>query len=238
MKRVFDIVFSLAVLLATSPVVLTALLAVWIYDRHSPVYRAVRVGIGNSDFRMMKIRSMRIDADRIGGTSTAATDDRITPVGKYIRRWKLDELLQFWNVLTGDMSVVGPRPNTRAGGVDHYTDAEMRILSVRPGITDLSSIVFSDEGDILAGSGDPDALYDRIIRPWKSRMGLLYAEQRNLALDLRLAWLTAVAMIDRRRALDGVRDILVDLGADPKLVLVAERKQPLPAALPPGASTA
>ena len=183
-KRLFDIVFSVLVLLASAPVMLTALFLVWWQDRHSPLYKATRVARGNGDFVMIKIRSMRINADKTGVTSTSATDNRITRVGHFIRRFKLDELSQFWNVLMGDMSVVGPRPNTRAHGVDLYTPAEMHLLSVRPGITDLASIVFSDEGQILAGSDDADGLYNRIIRPWKSRLGLVYIANSSVLLDM------------------------------------------------------
>lgn len=236
MKRLFDITFSGFVLIVAAPVLLTALIAVWLYDRHSPIYRAPRVGLHGRDFHMLKIRSMRVNADKAGGSSTAATDSRITPVGRWIRRCKLDELSQFWNVLKGDMSVVGPRPQIRKGGVDRYTDAEMGLLNVRPGITDLASIIFSDEGDILAGSPDPDARYDRIIRPWKSRLGLLYAANASIVLDLRIIWLTAVAIVSKPRAHAGVGRTLQALGAEPQIIEVSQRQGPLPEAPPPGAA--
>lgn len=237
-KRLFDIVLSVLVLLASSPVMLTALFLVWWQDRHSPLYKATRVARGNGDFVMIKIRSMRINADKTGVTSTSATDNRITRVGHFIRRFKLDELSQFWNVLMGDMSVVGPRPNTRAHGVDLYTPVEMGLLSVRPGITDLASIVFSDEGQILAGSEDPDGLYNRIIRPWKSRLGLIYIQNSSVPLDMRIVWLTGVAIVSKQRALDGVIDILTGLNVDPELIEVCRRRAPLPEAQPPGAAVA
>lgn len=234
-KRAFDLVFSALVLILTSPVMLAALLGVWLQDRHSPIYKAPRVGLNGRDFTMIKVRSMRVNADRTGVNSTSATDNRITGVGKYIRRFKIDELSQFWNVIRGDMSVVGPRPNLRKGGVDTYTDAEMGLLSVKPGITDLSSIVFSDEGDILKGAADPDALYDQIIRPWKSRLGLLYVENSSVALDLRIAWLTALALVSKPAALRGVNRILRELNADPQLAAICLRESPLPAGAPPTA---
>lgn len=236
-KRLFDVLFSVFVLLASSPVMLTALFLVWFQDRHSPLYKATRVGLNNSDFVMIKIRSMLINADKTGVTSTSANDRRITRVGHFIRRFKLDELSQFWNVLKGDMSVVGPRPNTRLHGVDEYTPEEMRLLSVRPGITDLSSIVFSDEGTILTGAADPDALYNQIIRPWKSRLGLLYVERRTLWLDLRIIWLTAVAIGSKASALAGIARILDELGADEELKRICRRQGPLPQGLPPGADS-
>jgi len=237
-KRLFDIVFSVLVLLASAPVMLTALFLVWWQDRHSPLYKATRGARGNGDFVMIKIRSMRINADKTGVTSTSATDNRITRVGHFIRRFKLDELSQFWNVLMGDMSVVGPRPNTRAHGVDLYTPAEMHLLSVRPGITDLASIVFSDEGQILAGSDDADGLYNRIIRPWKSRLGLVYIANSSVLLDMRIVWLTGVAIVSKQRALDGVIDILTRLNVDPELIEVCRRRAPLPEGQPPGAAIA
>jgi lipopolysaccharide/colanic/teichoic acid biosynthesis glycosyltransferase len=232
-KRLFDIAFSALVLLLASPVLLTAMLLVFLQDGHSPIYKAPRAGWRNRDFTMMKVRSMRMGADKTGVTSTSASDNRITRVGHFIRRFKLDELSQFWNVLIGDMSVVGPRPNSRRNGVDLYTDAEMRLLDVRPGITDLSSIVFSDEGAILAGADDADALYNRIIRPWKSRMGLIYAANASVALDVRIIWLTALALVSKDKALDGVIAILRELGADDDLIAIARRDRPLPEGEPP-----
>lgn len=233
-KRLFDVVFSILILVLTSPVMLTALFLVWCQDGHSPIYKARRVSRGNGEFTMIKIRSMRINADKTGVTSTATNDNRITRVGHMIRRFKLDELSQFWNVLMGDMSVVGPRPNTRLHGVDEYTPLEMGLLDVRPGITDLSSIVFSDEGEILAGAQDADARYNAVIRPWKSRLGLLYIANRSVALDVRIIWLTAVAVVSKPKALVGVARILEQLKADPDLRRIAMRQEPLPEGLPPG----
>jgi lipopolysaccharide/colanic/teichoic acid biosynthesis glycosyltransferase len=234
-KRLFDVVFAILVLALSAPVMLWALWRVWSYDRRDPLYRAPRVGRGNRDFTMLKIRSMTVDADKTGLASTSALDARITPVGHLIRRWKLDELSQFWNVLKGDMSVVGPRPQVRKGGVDRYTAQERRLLTVRPGITDLSSIVFSDEGEILAGLGDPDAGYEALVRPWKSRLGLFYIDNRSLGMDLRLVYLTGLAIVSKRSALRGIDRLLERHGADAELRRVCRRDAPLEPALPPGA---
>jgi hypothetical protein len=117
-----------------------------------------------------------------------------------------------------------------------YTDVEKQMLSVRPGITDLSSIVFADEGDILAGSPDPDLLYNQIIRPWKSRMALLYIERRTFLLDLRIIALTAIGFVARRRALDGVQKIVRHWNADELVVRMAGRREPLLPYPPPGAT--
>jgi lipopolysaccharide/colanic/teichoic acid biosynthesis glycosyltransferase len=236
-KRAFDIIAALVLLLLASPILIVAMIAIWLQDGRSPFHRGRRVGRGNRDFRMIKLRSMAVDAEAQGGTSTARGDPRITPLGHRLRRWKIDELPQFWNVLAGDMSLVGPRPNTRRGGVDRYTSAELRLLDVRPGITDLSSIVFADEGDIIHGAADPDVAYDILIRPWKSRLGLLYVEHRDVATDLQLVWLTALAIVARPAALRGVDAILVRWGADPDLRRVCARSAPLPIARPPEPAT-
>jgi lipopolysaccharide/colanic/teichoic acid biosynthesis glycosyltransferase len=156
--------------------------------------------------------------------------------GAFIRRFKLDEIPQLWNVLKGEMSLVGPRPNVERETV-LYTSEEKRLLSVRPGITDLASIVFADEGDILRGSDDPDLKYNQVIRPWKSRLGLLYVDaRRSVALDLRILWLTVMSAMDRPRALEAVRHIADSLGADERLLTVISRAAPLTAAEPPGAT--
>jgi lipopolysaccharide/colanic/teichoic acid biosynthesis glycosyltransferase len=131
------------------------------------------------------------------------------------------------------MSLVGPRPNVQRE-TDLYTQEEKRLLSVRPGITDISSIVFSDEGSILEGRPDPDIAYNQIIRPWKSRLGLLYLDHRGVWLDVQLVSLTALSIVNRRLALDKVARIVADLGAPAELVEIARREQPLPAAPPPG----
>ena len=169
MKRLMDILASFFGLLLTSPILLTFMFLVWRQDGHSPFYIAPRMGKDEKPFRMVKLRSMVKNADRSGVDSTAADDMRITRVGHLIRKFKLDELTQLLNVLKGDMSLVGPRPNVQRE-TDLYTDSENKLLSVRPGITDFSSIVFSDEGDILEGQEDPDIAYNQLIRPGKSRL--------------------------------------------------------------------
>ena len=156
-------------------------------------------------------------------------------MGGVIRRLKLDEVSQLWNVASGDMSLVGPRPNVERD-VRLYTLVERRLLSVRPGITDFASIVFADEGEILRGATDPDLRYNQVIRPWKSRMGLHYVEVRSVGLDLRLIAATVVNGFSRRRALDWVAKMLKETEADPVLADIAERTKPLEAGPPPGAS--
>ena len=160
MKRLFDIFTSFFGLLLMSPILLTFMYLVYRQDKHSPFYIARRVGKDGVAFKMVKIRSMSVNADKSGVDSTSLDDVRITTVGHKIRKYKLDEFTQLWNVLIGEMSLVGPRPNVKRD-TDLYTDIEKKLLSVRPGITDFSSIVFSDEGEILEGMKDPDLSYNR-----------------------------------------------------------------------------
>jgi lipopolysaccharide/colanic/teichoic acid biosynthesis glycosyltransferase len=227
-KRLMDLALSLALLIVAGPVILLAMVAIVAHDRGPPIYWAPRVGRDGRDFRMAKLRTMTVDADRRGGSSTPRSDGRITRPGRMLRRWKIDELPQLWNVLIGQMSLVGPRPNLRSGGVDRYTAEELGLLAGRPGLTDLASIVFSDEEDILDGAPDPDASYDRLIRPWKSRLGLLYLGRRSLPVDVRIIALTAVAILSKRAALQGVDRILAEWGAGDDLRSVCRREGPLP----------
>jgi lipopolysaccharide/colanic/teichoic acid biosynthesis glycosyltransferase len=233
MKRVLDITVAFTALLILAPVLAAITLAVWLQDRRSPWFRGVRVARGGGEFRMLKFRSMRPDAWKTGVNSTAAGDPRITRVGKFLRRAKLDELPQLWNVVAGEMSLVGPRPQVRADAA-LYTEEERRMLDVRPGITDLASIVFADEAEILAASQDPDLLYNQIIRPWKSRLALLYIERSSLGSDLKILFWTAGAMLSRRWALERVGRLLDSWGVGSPLREMARRRGPLLPYPPPG----
>jgi lipopolysaccharide/colanic/teichoic acid biosynthesis glycosyltransferase len=235
LKRTFDLLVAATGLALFSPLLVAVMLAIWLQDRRSPFYVAPRAARGGSEFRMVKFRSMVVDADKIGSSSTAATDRRITPVGRFVRAYKLDELVQLWNVLEGDMSLVGPRPQvlTDAG---LYTETEKRMLTVRPGITDPASIVFSDEGDVLRGSSDPDLLYNRIIRPWKSRLALAYIDHRTFCTDFWLILLTVAAIASRPVALRALGNLLRRWQIDPLVVRMAARREPLVPYAPPGAT--
>jgi lipopolysaccharide/colanic/teichoic acid biosynthesis glycosyltransferase len=225
-RRTFDILAAGLGLLFLSLPLLVVLVLVWRQDGHSPFYIADRAGMGGKPFRMVKIRSMVINADKNGVESTSDSDQRITQLGHFVRKWKIDELSQLWNVLKGDMSLVGPRPNTM-NAVSDYSASERLLLSVRPGITDFSSIVFSDEGEILKDSQDADADYDRLIRPWKSRLGLLYVQNCGLWLNVRLIWLTIIAIFNKQNALDIISNLLQKLNAPTDLVTVARRQASL-----------
>ena len=233
LKRLFDVVASAAGLIVASPVLLPVIFLVWRQDKHSPFYIAPRVGKNDKPFKMVKLRSMVINADKSGVDSTSANDNRITAVGQFIRRYKLDELTQLWNVLKGDMSLVGPRPNVKRE-TDLYTPVERKLLEVKPGITDISSIVFSDEGDILKDQADPDIAYNQLIRPGKSMLGLLYIENQSLWLDIKLCFLTVMAVLSREKALAGVQAVLKDINAPEALRQLALRQQPLVSQPPPG----
>ncbi|MEP6506720.1 MAG: sugar transferase [Gemmatimonadales bacterium] len=236
MKRLLDIAVAFAGLLILSPLLIVLCVAIYLQDYHSPFYIASRMGRKERPFRMVKFRSMVIRADTSGVDSTAGDDPRITSLGKFIRRFKLDEIPQLWNVLKGEMSLVGPRPNVERETV-LYTQDEKRLLSVRPGITDLASIVFADEGEILEGSADPDLRYNQIIRPWKSRLGLLYVDATaSVARDIAVVGLTVRGALDRSSALAGVSRIAASIGASPQLLEIIARQSPLPAAPPPGAT--
>ena len=232
LKRFFDFLLSALGLLVASPILLVIILFVWLQDGHAPFYIAPRVGRAGREFRMVKMRSMVIRADSIGASSTAADDNRITKLGHLIRRYKIDELTQLWNVLIGDMSLVGPRPQVQSG-VNAYTANEMLLLSVRPGITDFASIVFSDEGEILRGHDDPDRAYDELIRPGKSRLGLFYIEHQSISLDFKIILITIVAVVSRERAIHSLESLLGRLGASDSLRKIASRRLPLSPMLPP-----
>ncbi len=234
MKRFLDILLAGLALLLLLPVLAAVAAAVWMEDRGSPWYRGVRVRRGGREFRMWKFRSMRMGASQSGVRSTASGDLRVTRVGRFLRAWKLDELPQLWNVAMGEMSLVGPRPQVpEEAGL--YTRDELGMLKARPGITDLASIVFSDEGEILAGSADPDLLYHQIIRPWKSRLALLYVDRPSWMLDVRILVWTGAALFSRRWALDRVGKLLEAWGAGEPLLGMARRAAPLVAYTPPGA---
>ncbi len=185
MKRIFDLLASALGLVLVSPVLLAVALAIKLEDGGPVFYRGTRVGMGGQPFRIFKFRSMVVDAEKRGASSTSQDDPRITRVGAFIRSKKIDELPQLFNVLLGEMSVVGPRPQV-SWAVDRYTSDERLVLSVRPGITDPASLYFYNEGELLKGSLDPDKDYMERIHPEKMRLSLEYVRQRSFSLDLKI----------------------------------------------------
>ena len=232
-KRIMDLLLALFGLLITSPITLPVMFLVWVQDWHSPFYVAERVGKNFKPFKMVKLRSMVVNADVTGVDSTSSDDQRITKIGHFIRKSKLDELAQLLNVIIGDMSLVGPRPNVKRD-VALYTLEEKKLLTVKPGITDFASIVFSDEGQILAGQKDPDIAYNQLIRPGKSRLGLFYVETATLRTDFALLFLTAIAIFSRNKALSLNATYLESILAPTALVRIAWRGSPLVPTPPPG----
>ena len=199
MKRFFDVVISATGLLLLSPAFLLLALVIKL-DSHGPVfYRGVRVGRNGRHFNIYKFRSMVADAERRGAASTSTTDLRVTRSGHFIRKFKFDELSQLINVFLGDMSIVGPRPEVQKF-VEKYTEDEKQILSVRPGITDWSSIKFHNEGEIIEASGIPDAdeAYEKLIRPEKLRLQLKYVKERNLWVDIKIIVSTMLTLFSTR----------------------------------------
>lgn len=235
-KRFFDILASLLGLVFLAPLLIIISLIIFLNDFHNPFYLSYRAGKNGKSFKLIKFRSMKINADQTGVGSTANDDERITKIGKMIRKYKLDELPQLINVFLGQMSLVGPRPQLERD-VEIYTIAERLLLKVAPGITDFSSIIFSDEGQILNGSKDPDLDYNQLIRPWKSRLGILYIKNQSLFMDFILIFLTLLAIVKRRLALRMINKILGNLSSNKKLISISSRKFPLKPYPPPGADS-
>jgi lipopolysaccharide/colanic/teichoic acid biosynthesis glycosyltransferase len=184
-KRLFDIFVSTVVLIFASPLLIA--ISIWVkLDSRGPVfYRGLRSGLKGAEFQIFKFRSMVVDADKSGVSSTSSDDSRITASGHFIRKWKLDELAQLLNVFVGDMSLVGPRPEVKEF-TDMFTREEEKILSFRPGITDWASIWNSDEGGILADAIDADAVYLEVIRPVKLELQLFYVSNQTLFSDIKI----------------------------------------------------
>ncbi len=204
MKRIFDIFFSALGLVILSP--LWGWIA-WCIHREDggPIfYRGERVGLHGKIFRIFKFRTMVVNADKIGGPSTADDDPRITHIGRKLRKYKLDELPQLLNVFLGNMSLVGPRPEVKCY-TDMYTPEQKAILGLRPGITDWASIWNSDEGSILAGAKDPEAAYLELIRPTKVKLQLKYVREQSFVTDLKILCVTLAVIVNSEAHLEAAK---------------------------------
>jgi lipopolysaccharide/colanic/teichoic acid biosynthesis glycosyltransferase len=197
LQRVLDSVISALGLILLGPVML--ILSLWIkLDSRGPVlYRGQRVGKAGHRFQMYKFRTMVVGADSIGPPITYRDDPRVTKAGKFLRRTKLDELPQLINVLKGEMSLVGPRPEDPSY-VAHYNAHQRELLRVKPGITGLTQLEYRDEAAMLEG-GSADEDYLSHIMPEKLRLDLYYVENRSLALDIKILWQTATTLLFRNR---------------------------------------
>ena len=194
MIRFFYFILSLVGLVVLAPIFIV--LAIWIKtDSKGPVfYKQVRVGQNGIDFGLFKFRSMVVDADKKGLITVGGRDPRITRSGYFIRKYKLDELPQLINVLVGDMSLVGPRPEVRKY-VELYTDEQQKVLSVKPGITDYASIEYMDENEILGKSNDPEKTYIEEIMPEKIKYNMKYIQNKNVSEYFKIIFLTLLKIV-------------------------------------------
>ncbi len=196
LRRAFDLTAASVGLVLLSPVFLVVALAI---RRSSPgpvFFRQVRVGRGGEPFRMTKFRSMRPDAEKLGGQLTVGADPRITPIGAWLRKTKIDELPQLLDVVRGDMALVGPRPEVPKY-VAHYTPEQRRVLEVRPGITDPASIQYRDESEVLAKAADPERAYIEEVMPHKLAINLEYQARRTLLSDVGVIFATLARIVRR-----------------------------------------
>jgi lipopolysaccharide/colanic/teichoic acid biosynthesis glycosyltransferase len=194
-KRILDIAVSGLGLLLASPLLASIAIAIKVSSRGPVLYGGVRAGLNNVPFRMWKFRSMVQDAETLGGSATAKDDARITEIGHFLRRYKLDELPQLVNVLRGEMSLVGPRPEVQKY-IDLLSGDERMILEVQPGITDWASIWNANEGDALEGSPDPEATYEELIRPAKIALQMKYAREQSMHSDCRILFHTLLKLLN------------------------------------------
>ncbi len=186
MKRLADFIISLFGLIITSPLLLILAFLVKITSKGQAIYHSKRVGKNGELFDVFKFRTMVVDADKIGGPSTSADDPRLTDIGKFLRKHNLDELPQLWNVLKGDMSFIGPRPEVPSEVETYKEEVKKEILSVKPGMTDLATLADIHEEEILRGSKDPHKAYREKIKPQKIKLALRYVRERSLWLDLKI----------------------------------------------------
>jgi len=193
LKRVTDIIVSAIALVVLLPALIAIATVILVCDGRPLFYRGVRIGHFGKPFRLLKFRTMVADAERLGGSTTADTDVRITRIGRILRKHKVDELPQLINVLLGEMSLVGPRPEVPEY-VELLRGAEQLILTVRPGITDWAALWDADEGELLARTSDPERMYVDYVQPEKVKLQLQYVKARSFWTDLRILWKTAYAI--------------------------------------------
>jgi lipopolysaccharide/colanic/teichoic acid biosynthesis glycosyltransferase len=192
-KRGFDLVVATVGLIMLSPLFLIVAVAIKL-DTSGPVfYKGDRTGKGGALFKMFKFRTMVVDADQVGAALTHGGDPRVTRAGRFLRKWKIDELPQLINVVRGEMSLVGPRPES-PGYVAHYTAEQRRVLAVKPGMTGLTQVQFRHEETLLSRCADPEKDYIEKIMPQKLAIDLAYIEDRSFSLDLRLMLETVLCL--------------------------------------------
>jgi len=185
MKRLFDIVSSFLVLLLGCPFFMLVSILIMIDSKGGVFFKQIRVGLGNKDFRLFKFRTMKPNSESLGQITVGGKDARITKVGYWLRRFKIDEFPQLINILIGDMSIVGPRPEVRKY-VDLYTEEQLTVLDVRPGLTDYASLEYINENDLLEKSSNPEQTYIEEIMPAKLALNKRYIAERSVGLDFKL----------------------------------------------------
>ncbi len=193
-KRIFDILFSFIGLVFLLPVLLIIALAIFFDSRGSLIYKQQRVGKNNQDFFIYKFRTMYDGAEKKGLLTVGAKDSRVTRVGYYLRKYKLDELPQLLNVFKGQMSFVGPRPEVRKY-VNLYTAEQLKVLEVKPGITDYASIQYANESELLASAADPEKFYIETVFPAKLKLNLKYIDEKKVGKDFLILFQTLVKII-------------------------------------------
>lgn len=196
MKRAFDLFFTIIGLLVLSPFFLIIVFLVKFDSKGGSFYFQKRVGQNNKDFVLIKFRTMEIDSDKKGLITIGNNDARITKIGYYLRKYKIDELPQLINVFWGEMSLVGPRPEVRKY-VNLYTIEQKKVLSVQPGITDFASIKFRNENEILAKSANPNKCYVEDIMPEKLKLNIIYIEKMSLVTDFKIIIFTIISVIKK-----------------------------------------
>jgi len=211
-KRTLDVTSSALGLMLLTPLFLVIAAAIKAQSPGPVFYRGLRAGRGGRPFRIFKFRTMIAGADAIGSSSTPDDDSRITRFGGFLRKYKLDELPQLFNVLLGEMSLVGPRPQV-LWALERYSAEDLEVLNVRPGITDWASLRFADEGEILRGAADPDTEYFEKIHAEKMRLALQYVRSSSFVGDLRILWQT-FALLFGPRTVRSENDPLADTGAN------------------------
>lgn len=197
MKRILDIVFSTFAIIFFSPLLLLISFLIVIDSKGGVIYYQTRVGKNNTDFNLLKFRTMKINSDNHGLLTLGNRDPRITRVGYYLRKTKIDEFPQLINIIKGDMSIVGPRPEVRKY-VNMYNDAQKKALSVRPGLTDYASLAYINESEILSTTNDPETVYITKIMPHKLELNLHYIQNQNLIEDFKIIFKTIYLLLKRR----------------------------------------
>ena len=195
--RLSDFVFSFICLVVILPILLLVAIAIKLTSKGPVFFRQVRVGKNGTDFTLLKFRTMQVNADNKGLLTVGGRDARITPLGYYLRKFKIDELPQIINVLKGEMSIVGPRPEVRRY-VDLYNQEQRKVLKVLPGITDYASIAYRNENELLAGAADPEYLYIHEIMPRKIELNATFITNRNLKEYFSIIFKTLITSVKGR----------------------------------------